>query len=141
MKPDQKRRWHAMHARRLIAACGGLDESAGVCRVQKSQLSDYQSPRVEAFMPADVIQDLEAYAGEPSYSRALVAELPEVAARCLTDEVCDVVESAADLQRKVRRAMADGEISPAERDALLRAHAETLEELRQVGAELARGAS
>lgn len=140
MKPDQKRRWHAMHARRLIAACGGLDESAGVCRVQKSQLSDYQSPHVEAFMPADVIADLEAYAGEPLYSRALVGELPDAPARSLTDEVCDVVESAADLQRLVRRAMADGQLTPAERVALLRAHADTLEELSQVGAELARGA-
>ncbi|MDP1875662.1 phage regulatory CII family protein [Phenylobacterium sp.] len=140
MKPDQKRRWHAMHARRLIAACGGLDESAGVCRVQKSQLSDYQSPHVEAFMPADVMADLEAYAGEPIYSRALVGELPEAAPVCLTEEVCDVVESAADLQRQVRRALADGSITPAEREALQRSHADLLAELAQVGAELARGA-
>ena len=138
MRADQKRRWHATLARRLIVACGGLEEAATACRVQKSQLADYQSPHSDAFMPADVMSDLEAYCGEPLYSRALVEALPVASgSRGLGEEVCDVVESAADLQRRVRLALSDGEISPRERAELLRAYAATLDELGQVGAQLA----
>jgi hypothetical protein len=138
VSPEQKRRWHATLARRLIAACGGLEEAAQECRVQKSVLGDYQSPHTDAFMPADVMADLEAYCGEALYSRALAEALPASGAtRALTEEVCDVVESAADLQRRVRLAVKDGTINPRERADLLRAYADTLDELGQVGAQLA----
>ena len=138
MRADQKRRWHATLARRLIAACGGLEEAAQECRVQKSVLGDYQSPHTDAFMPADVMADLEAYCGEALYSGALAETVRlDAAPRDLADEVCDVVESAADLQRRAREALKDGALSPRERSDLQRAFAETMKELVEVGAQLA----
>lgn len=70
------RRRHASLARELIKLCGGLDEAAEACRVGKSQLSDYQNPQGDGFMPADVMVDLEAYCGSAIYSGALAAERP-----------------------------------------------------------------
>jgi hypothetical protein len=70
------RRAHALAARRLIAACGGLIEAAAACRVGKSQLADYQAAEGLGFMPADVMADLEAYCGSPIYSRMLVEARP-----------------------------------------------------------------
>ena len=89
-------RQHAKLARALIMACGGLDEAAAACRVGKSSLSDYQLPQIAAFMPADVMADLEAYCGEPIYSRELVAERPFApVGGCPVKETHDVVQAAA----------------------------------------------
>lgn len=133
------RRQHAMQARLLIEACGGLVEAATRCRVGKSQLADYQSPQGETFMPADVMADLEAYCGEPIYSRALSEA--HAAARdltSLTNESCEAAEAASALQSLVRRAVADGRLTAAERAQLERAHAAATAELAQVGDILAR---
>lgn len=69
-------RRHANLARQLIERCGDLDEAADACRVGRSNLSDYQNPHKPATMPADVIFALEAYCGEPIYSRALFESRP-----------------------------------------------------------------
>lgn len=69
-------RRHADLARRLIAACGGLEESASACRIGVSTLSTYQNPREAATMPADVVVDLEAYCGDAIYSRAMCEARP-----------------------------------------------------------------
>lgn len=128
------RRTHARYARLLIEACGGLEEAAGACRVRKTQLSDYQSPHGEGYMPADVIVDLELLCGQPIYSRAMQEAQREVTlARDLKEEACEAVEATADLQRKIRLAAADNLITPREREDLARAHAAAMEELRQVG--------
>ena len=59
--------------RALIDAAGGGLAAAGLgLRVGKSNLSDYGSiHRLEIFMPADVIADLEASVEEPIVTRAL----------------------------------------------------------------------
>lgn len=140
MNQDTKRRWHARLARELIEACGGLLEAEGACRVRKSQLSDYQSGHVEAFMPADVMADLEAYCGRPIYSRALCEARPEaIEAACLKDEACEAAERVTDLQRKIRLAANDGVLTPTERNELSRDYAAAERELRQVGELLTRG--
>lgn len=69
-------RRHARLARNLIEACGGLEEAATACRVRKSSLSLYQCPQDAATMPADVMADLEAYCGEPIYSREIAEARP-----------------------------------------------------------------
>jgi hypothetical protein len=69
-------RRHARLARNLIEACGGLEEAASACRVRKSSLSLYQCPQDAATMPADVMADLEAYCGEPIYSREIADARP-----------------------------------------------------------------
>lgn len=89
---------HAKLARDLIAACGGLEESAANCRVGRSVLSDYQLPQIASTMAADVMTDLEAYCGEPIYSREIAAERPWIpTGACPLKETHDVVRAAADL--------------------------------------------
>lgn len=109
-------RMHARLARQLIAACGGLDEAVGACRLKRTRLSECQTPPTDeegapepSFLPADVIADLEAYCGRPLYSQALAEARP--AAPGLTDVVkgiTDTTEEVADLQRLVRRLHAAG---------------------------------
>lgn len=131
-------RQHALLARQLIEACGTLDEAVQACRVSKSVLSGYQTPGAGAFMPADVIADLEAYCGEPVYSRALFEARPATSeAVCLVTECCEATESVSDLQREVRLAAADGLLTPRERDRLARLHATAEAQLRDVGAVIA----
>lgn len=133
------RRRHAMLARQLLEQCGTLSEAAAACRVSVPQLSDYQSPHGESFMPADVMADLEAYCGRPIYSRALFEARPESAeARDLVAEACEAAEGVTDLQREIRLAAADGVITPAERTKLERRHAVATQELREVGLVLSR---
>lgn len=60
-------------ARWLIKRAGGVDAAAAITRVSKSMLSDYQNPgKMDAFMPADVIFDLEGSIGEAPVSQTLV---------------------------------------------------------------------
>ena len=112
-------RQHAQLARQLIAACGTLCEAEKVVRVGKTLLSMYQSPDDAHFMPADVIADLEAYCGQPIYSRALfdAATKPNIAADILS-EGCEAAEATAALQRTIRLASKDGRLTPRELDAV-----------------------
>ncbi len=129
------RRAHALAARRLVAACGGLMEAAAACRVGKTQLADYQSAEGVGFMPADVMADLEAYCGAPIYSRVLVEARPAGPdTRDLAREACDAAEAAGRLQRGARQAADDGAITERERRELVDIYAEALDQLRQVGA-------
>ncbi len=106
-------RMHALLARELIAACGGLDEAAGACRLKKSRLSECcqaQAPEPDgpnAYLPIDVVAELEAYCGRPIYSQALVDARPSAPGERLVDEACDVAEGAAALQHLVRRLEAE----------------------------------
>ncbi|MCA6311560.1 hypothetical protein [Phenylobacterium sp.] len=128
------RRAHALAARRLIAACGGLVEAAAACRVGKTQLADYQAADGVGFMPADVMADLEAYCGTPTYSRMLVEARPcGPDTQDLAREACDAAEAAGRLQRGARLAADDGDLSERERRELAKIYAEALEQLRQVG--------
>lgn len=89
---------HASLARQLIERCGDLDEAARECRVGRSNLSDYQNPHKPLTMPADVIFALEAYCGEPIYSRALFEARPgEPVAGEVLGETHDVAMAAAAL--------------------------------------------
>lgn len=126
-------RQHALYAGRLVKACGGLEEAADACRVNKSALSTYQTVDSGAFMPADVIADLEAYCGEPIYSRALFEARPAAQnARDMMVEACEASESIVDLQREIRLAAKDGVITPRERARLARLAADATEQLRDV---------
>ena len=134
------RRAHALAARRLVAACGGLMEAAAACRVGKTQLADYQSVEGVGFMPADVMADLEAYCGSPIYSRMLVEARPAGPETFdLAREACDAAEAGGRLQHAARRASDDGAISERERRELVDIYAEALDQLRQVGALLSEG--
>ena len=59
-------------ARVLVSRIGGLDAAAAGTRVGRSNLADYGSVnQPERFVPADVIADLEAAAGEPLITAVL----------------------------------------------------------------------
>lgn len=89
------RRQHARLAKQLIEQCGGLDEAVTACRVGRSQLSDYQNPNGEGFMPADVMVDLEAYCGSAIYSGALAAERPtDNTPECVVKEANELAAAA-----------------------------------------------
>ena len=128
------RRQHARLARLLIEACDGLVSSAEVCRVGKSQLGEYQHPGGDDYMPADVMADLEAFCGQPIYSRALFESRPEVrAAQNLIDEACGAAEAAMILQSTVRQAAHDGKLTSNELEAIAKVHRAAEEEIRDVG--------
>ncbi len=110
-------REHARLARALIAACGGLAEASGACRVTLSVLSEYQSAaHPTRCMAADVISDLEIYCGQPIYSAAMAAQFREDQRNAddLQDLACDLTEATARLQHAIRLAVADGRISATE---------------------------
>lgn len=106
---------HAALARLLIKACGGLERAADNCRLEKSRLQEFQDPESGAFMPADVMADLEGYAGEPFYSAAIAKERPSAPTpKGLMEEGMETAEAGVDLMRMVRQALADGRIDAAE---------------------------
>lgn len=108
-------REHARLARELIKRCGGLREAAAACRVGKSVLSSYQDPHSGSCMAADVMADLEEYCGDDLYSREISRNLhrDDVVAD-LHHTVCELTEGAANLQRRMRDALRDGDVTPNE---------------------------
>ena len=110
MTPE-KHRAHAMLARHLVRACGGLIEAAGACRLEKSRLQEFGDPTKLALMPLDVIEDLQAYCGASIYFEGLAAMLPcKGGATSLEDESCSLTEAVASLQAYVR--LHRGRLSP-----------------------------
>lgn len=74
-----------------------------------------------AFMPADVINSLEQYCGEPIYSRALVDDRPaEDDAGDLLEEACETAEEAGILQRLVRQCARAGNLTEREKRDVVR---------------------
>lgn len=107
--------------RALVEACGGVEAAALACRAGKSQLSDYGNSNVAAFMPIDVVEDLEAIA-EPIVTRGIVErggyEIDRQAEALPTDvdwcaAIADAAKEYGDAQEKLLRALPDG-IQPRE---------------------------
>lgn len=122
LRPAPKRlsamnpRQHALLARHLLDACGGVDEAIDACRVDRTALYNYRNPDSGHFMPADVMADLEAYSGRPIYSQAIRSLRPSAEdVASVVHEACDVGEAAIDLQRLVRMAAGDGELTETEK--------------------------
>lgn len=113
-------REHARLARELVEACGGPAEALSACRIKtKSQLCEYGLPQIPATMPADVIADLERHCGKPIYSSVLFELVQrETVAGSVQALACDLTEATADVQRTVRRAIADDRLSPNEHNAI-----------------------
>lgn len=113
---------HALCARLLIKACGGLEEAATVCRLKKSRLQECCSPESGAFLPIDVIATLEEYCGVPHYSREVADCRPASAdGQSLLLEACKTVETTTALMAKISAAQEDHVITPAERQEIERA--------------------
>jgi hypothetical protein len=129
-------REHARLAHDLIDACGGLEEAARACRVRKSALSGYQNPSDPSAMPADVMDALEEYAGQgPVYSGA-IAERRMFPAPIgnLSDLACELSEQTLQVQALIRKAVADGKLTPRELDLIAEAEREAEEALDRLKA-------
>jgi hypothetical protein len=129
-QPEAKRnhpvnaRHHARLARTLIDLCGGPSECATICRLKKSRLAEFCDPNAGAFLPADVIAELEIFCGDPLYSRALFEAHP--AGRVsgeLQAEACETTEVAAGLQALLRAIGKRGIGAAARRQAIADLHA------------------
>jgi len=129
-RPAISSREHARLAGDLIDACGGLAEASRTCRVSEGVLSTYQNPnRPECNMPADVMADLEKHCGQAAYSGFIRRNLGlTVEPGNLRDLGCLLTEEGADFQSYIRRALADGRLTPNEIDEARRelAQAETV---------------
>jgi hypothetical protein len=121
-RPTTGQRFHKKLARTLVERAGGDEAGARYCRVRKSQLSDYGNAAVPAFMPADVIEDLETIVGEPLYTRAL-ARLQGCVLVCLPTAVSSanlhaelgaVAKETGEVVHRVCEALADGDVTAAE---------------------------
>lgn len=116
---------HAYLARVLIRACDGLEEAAAACRVGKSQLANFQDaervqdPERAQYMPADVIADLEAYCGQPLYSKEIFEARPAaIDTSTMMEEALGGLKAMTEVVGQVAAATADGVITELERRQL-----------------------
>lgn len=136
-------RWLKLKTRKLIAACGGLEEASRVCREEcrpysVPHLSRCQVPTTPDYLPIDIVLCLEAYCGEAIVTGAMAEARPtSVVAGDLRDELSDVVEGGAALTSKWRAMMADNRLTPAERSEMAAGLESLAEEVRQAQAALA----
>lgn len=110
--------WHASLVEQLYAACDGVPViiSLKLCRLQKTQLYEFADQLAGAYMPADVMMDLEAHCGLPIYSKAIAEARPSaIEAAELLSEALGSTEAVVDLQRRVREATSDGHLCAVER--------------------------
>lgn len=108
--------WLKAQTRKLIKACGGLEEASRACadecrNYSVQQLSRCQNADAPDLLPIDIVACLEAYCGEPIVSRAMYDARPATASSGeLREEACDVIEAAGALFARIRAAQADGKI-------------------------------
>ncbi len=111
----------------VVRKLGGLDAAATCCRVGATNLQQYGSQaHPDRHIPADVILDLEAIAGEPIITAALARaqgyRLEPVTVRTSGDVISPaqrLMRASAELSNQLLDALEDQTISPAERDSLL----------------------
>lgn len=136
-------RWLKLKTRKLIAACGGLDEASRVCREEcrpysVPHLSRCQVPTTPDYLPIDIVLCLEAYCGEAIVTGAMAEARPtSVVAGDLRDELSDVVEGGAALLARYRAIMADRRLDPAERAEMAAGLDSLIDEIRQAQTALA----
>jgi hypothetical protein len=136
------KRWLKLKTRRLIEACGGLDEASRACAegcrpYSVKHLSRCQVPTAPDFLPIDIVLCLEAYCGEPILTGAMAEARPSGnAAGDLRDELSDVVEGGAALISRWRAVTADNHVDRAERAEMREGLERLVEEARQTLAAL-----
>lgn len=110
--------WHSTQARRLIRSVGGVEAAAAIGGVSHQCISNYQNAHVRAFMPAHIIAALEAEAGTPIYSAALVNLVSPEPSRSLLSDALALGCIAGRLPQEIHEAQSDGRLDEAERRAL-----------------------
>jgi hypothetical protein len=111
----------------LIDAVGGTAKGESYCRADQRRLSDYQNPNTDAFMPSDVIVDLErravGSAGWPQVTREqarqhgfVLVKVPDVAParEDLIGSVGRLAKENGELSSSICDALSDGVVTPDE---------------------------
>ena len=113
-------------ARRLVAAVGGLEAAATVCRYSKTALAAAYDPNTpDRFPPADVIADLELVAGRPIVTAVLAriaghALVPVAPAEGLAAQaLVAVFRGSSGVGEAWSEALADARVSDGERAAVV----------------------
>ncbi len=124
---EEERRGLKTGFRALVARCGGLEASAAVTRLHKTQLAQAYDPQAQDRFPAiDVVADMERAAGEPVITKLLAAMHGmalvhvEPISGCAMRAIANVGEHASEVFAAFGRAMADGAITAQERETLKR---------------------
>jgi len=88
----------------LIDQCGGPECAVNITRVGQSQLYDYGNPNQRGkFMPADVMADLEDFAGQTILSLFLSGRTsPESKTLPVADHVLALVEKVGEISAEIR---------------------------------------
>lgn len=135
MKPLQLK----LKFKQLVDRCGGLKEASEACSAlarpySVQHLSRCQTPNTADFAPIDIVMALEEYCGENIVSTAMADCRPSkrAAPGDLRDEASEATEVTALLQRHVRKAMADGKLSPREAQSIVTHAEQGIEQLRDV---------
>lgn len=115
-------------ARTLIEGVGGVEAAAGFCRAGKSQLSDYQNKNKLAFIPIDVIADLEQLT-DPVVTRQLASQAgyalvklpsPQASETVWGQRIAKLMKEGGDIMCGLGKALEDNnDVDPDEAKALL----------------------
>ncbi|WP_292065956.1 hypothetical protein [Brevundimonas sp. UBA7664] len=134
---------HTLLARALIDACGGVDACCKpVTRVERSQLYAYRDFNSGVFMPADIIEQLESRCENPVYSAFLFHSRPAKTPAARLEAVGFLIgEGGVAIQRAIRLAAEDGELSDNEKRGIEEMCLEHEDLLRQARASMETGAA
>jgi hypothetical protein len=140
--------------RQLIERLGGLEATVAVLRtdggrrVRRSQLSNYQNPNCQQFLPPDLIVRLERVAGaqlvtaELARLHGLALVQPDLGAgQCVVRELAELAAESADVARVFADGLADGRLCAEDlvqiQRETLELHAQSEDVLAAVAAQLA----
>lgn len=120
--------------RAALREAGGGESFAHATRVGQPHLSRYGSPDTPDFPPVDVVLDLETDLGQPAVTATLAAmlgfrlerEAAVASSASPQSAAARIVSGAAEAFRCVHEALADGRLTPRERNEV----AARLSELR-----------
>jgi len=124
MSIDDHRNYRIKAAQRdLIAACGGIERSAGIVGFSVPQVGRWNNAGQPDIMPIHVALLLETECGMPLITAAMASlnnrrladpDSAAEAANCVMRSYADVVRQIGDVMTAAASALADGEITPAE---------------------------
>lgn len=114
-------RQHAYLARELQDACGGPDACLNILEVSpfpigRTHLYDTRDPSTPRTMPIGSVEVLEGVCQRKIYTAVLCARQAAPSdAQCAVSEACELTETVATVQRLVREAAKDDDISENEK--------------------------
>lgn len=115
--------------RTLIERIGGVELASTMCRVGKSNLSDYCSINTDSFAPIDVVADLQEHARASEVTQALairngdvIVKIPAApaGARDWLGGMAALSREIGDAQSRIANALKDGDVSGREAQGIVK---------------------